>query len=58
MLRLENAGKITLQSTLSIEMKAQNISIQGQVVDIKSSASTSINAGPSCNIQGNMVRIN
>jgi uncharacterized protein involved in type VI secretion and phage assembly len=55
---LDTAGNVSIKGALSIELKAPTITIEGGVVDIKSSASTSINGGPACNIQAALVKIN
>jgi uncharacterized protein involved in type VI secretion and phage assembly len=57
-LSLDTAGNVTLQAALSLTLKATSISIEGSLVEIKSSASTTINGGPACNIQAALVKIN
>lgn len=49
---------ITLQSTLTIELKATNIKIQGVNVEITGSAKTDVKSGGLCNVQAPLVKIN
>jgi uncharacterized protein involved in type VI secretion and phage assembly len=56
--KLDTAGNASVQAKFSIELKAPAIRIQGATVEVKSTASTSINGGPACNIQAALVKIN
>lgn len=56
--KLEASGKITLQSNVSIDIKAPKISIDGKTLEIKGSAATSIKGGSLCQIEGATVKIN
>lgn len=55
---LDVNGNISVKATVSIELKAPKITINGDVVDMKSSASTTMKAGAACNIQAAVVKIN
>ena len=57
-LTLDKAGNVSIKSDRSIALKAPNITIDGAKVDIKSSASTSLNGGQVCDIQAGLVKIN
>jgi phage baseplate assembly protein V len=58
-LTLDKTGNVSIKSDRGIELKAPNITIEGtQKVNIKSSASTSINGGRVCDIQADLVKIN
>lgn len=56
--QLDTAGSVTIQAALSLTLKAPTITIEGATVDVKGTASTSINGGAACNIQAAMVKIN
>jgi uncharacterized protein involved in type VI secretion and phage assembly len=55
---LEQSGALAIEAKQRLSLKAPSISIEGQRVEIKSSAETNINGGASCGIQATMVRIN
>jgi uncharacterized protein involved in type VI secretion and phage assembly len=56
--KLDTLGTLTIQAALSIEIKAPSISLQGELIEIKSSAVANIDGGLACNIQGQLVKIN
>jgi len=56
--KLETTGTLTIQAALRIEIKAASISLEGELVEIKSSAAATIDGGLACNIQGQLVKIN
>lgn len=55
---LESSGAVTLQGSTSIDLKAPTITLDGATVEVRGSASATLNGGPSCTIQGAIVRIN
>jgi uncharacterized protein involved in type VI secretion and phage assembly len=55
---LGSEGKISLQSTVRINLQAPTISIQGDVLEVQGTASASIDGGGLCEIQGALVKIN
>jgi uncharacterized protein involved in type VI secretion and phage assembly len=55
---LETAGTITVQSTVSITLKAPRISIQGTNVDVQADAQASLKGGGMCTVQAGLVKIN
>ena len=49
---------ITLQSALTLELKATNIKIQGTTVEINGAAKTDVKSGGVCTVQASLVKIN
>lgn len=56
--KLDTTGTLTIQAALRIEIKAASISLEGELIEIKSSAAANIDGGLACNIQGQLVKIN
>jgi uncharacterized protein involved in type VI secretion and phage assembly len=56
--KLETTGTLTIQAALRIEIKAASISLEGELIEIKSSAAANIDGGLACSIQGQLVKIN
>lgn len=55
---LDGAGRVSIQASASISLKAPQVTIQGGKVDVKSAAATNVNGGAACNIQAVLVKIN
>jgi uncharacterized protein involved in type VI secretion and phage assembly len=55
---LNTAGTVSIQSTLSIELKAPTITIEGDMVTVKGKIRTTIGDGQSCDISAGLVKIN
>ena len=55
---LDTAGTVSIQSTLSIELKAPTITIEGDTVTVKGNVRTKIGDGQSCDISARLVQIN
>ena len=55
---LNTAGKVSIQSALSIELKAPTITIEGDTVTVKGNVRTKIGDGQICDISARLVRIN
>jgi uncharacterized protein involved in type VI secretion and phage assembly len=55
---LDTVGNVSIQSTLSIELKAPAITIEGDTVTVKGKVRTTIGDGQSCDIKAHLVRIN
>ena len=57
-LTLESEGKISLQADVQIDLQAPTINLQGDVLQIKGTASANIDGGGLCEIQAGLVKIN
>jgi len=57
-LTFDTAGRVSIQSKISISLKAPLITIEGSVVGIESKAATRIKGGQACDIQAALVKIN
>ena len=57
-IKLDVAGNVTIQGAVSISLKAPNITIEAAALDLKGSASATLNGGLACNIQAATVKIN
>ena len=55
---MTTAGKITIKASVSLELKAPMIKLEGDVVQVKSSAATKIDGGGACTISAGVVKIN
>lgn len=55
---LEKTGKITMQANLSIELKAQKITLDATTLELKGSGTAKLSGSGTCEIQGGMVKIN
>jgi hypothetical protein len=55
---LDTVGNVSIQSTLSIELKAPTITIEGDTVTVKGKVRTKIGDGRICDINARLVRIN
>ncbi len=55
---LDTSGSISVKGSVSIELKAPTITLDGTNVTVKGSARASIEGGATCNIQGGLVKIN
>lgn len=55
---LDIKGNVTIHGTTGITLKAPLIQIEGDIVNIKGSASTTVEGGAECVIKGLMVKIN
>jgi hypothetical protein len=55
---LNTAGNVSIQSTLSIELKAPTITIEGDTVTVKGNVRTKIGDGQICDISARLVKIN
>jgi len=51
-------GNVSIQSALSIELKAPMITIEGGTLELKGGGLVNINGGAACNIQAALVKIN
>jgi uncharacterized protein involved in type VI secretion and phage assembly len=56
--KLDTAGNISIEGALSIDLKAQRITINGTNVSVSGTASTDISGGAQCSVQAALVRIN
>lgn len=58
-LTLNTSGAISIESSVSIELKAPRITIEATAtLDIKGDTSVSINGGTNCSVQADLVQIN
>jgi uncharacterized protein involved in type VI secretion and phage assembly len=57
-IKLDTAGNITIQGSVSVTLKAPSISLQGSKIDIKADASASLQSGGTCQVKGSLVTIN
>ena len=55
---LNTAGKVSIQSALSIELKAPTITIEGDTVTVNGNVRTKIGDGQICDISARLVQIN
>lgn len=55
---LETSGAVSVKGSVSIELKAPTITLDGTNVTVKGSARASLEGGATCNIQGGLVKIN
>jgi uncharacterized protein involved in type VI secretion and phage assembly len=55
---LGTSGTIAIEASLSIELKAQKVTVEGTTVDVKASAAGTLDGGGTCTVKGAMVRIN
>ena len=55
---LQTTGTISIQASTKIELKAQQVTVDGTTIDVKASASGTLDGGGSCTVKGGIVRIN
>jgi phage baseplate assembly protein gpV len=55
---LEASGRIVVQASTAIDLKAPRITLDGTTLELKASASAKLNGGTSCSIQAGLVKIN
>jgi phage baseplate assembly protein gpV len=51
-------GSVSIQSALSIELKAPTITLEGGTLELKGAGAVNLNGGAACNIQAALVKIN
>jgi uncharacterized protein involved in type VI secretion and phage assembly len=55
---LETSGQISLTGNVGIELKAPKIMLDGTTVELKASASATVDGGGACTVKGGVVKIN
>ena len=56
--KLENSGKIEVQASVEIKLKAPTISLEGTTIDVKATGAATLQGSASTSVQGGIVRIN
>jgi uncharacterized protein involved in type VI secretion and phage assembly len=56
--RLENGGTVTIKADAKIELSAETITLDATTLELKSSASATLDGGAMCAVKGSMVTIN
>jgi phage baseplate assembly protein V len=55
---LETSGNVTIEASVDLKLKGATVSVEGQTLDVKASASGTFDGGGSCTVKGGTVRIN
>jgi uncharacterized protein involved in type VI secretion and phage assembly len=57
-LTLEDSGKVSVQASASLELKAETITIEGKNLSLKGTASATLDGGQACTVKATQVLIN
>lgn len=57
-LTMTSSGEVTLEGNVSITLKAPQIKLDGQTVEVKGSGQTTVKSSGVCTIEGSLVKIN
>jgi uncharacterized protein involved in type VI secretion and phage assembly len=57
-LTLDTAGKITLEGSVSLTLKAPTVSIEGTTVDVKADTKATLKGSAMVEVQGGLVKVN
>jgi uncharacterized protein involved in type VI secretion and phage assembly len=57
-LTMETSGRIQVKASTEIELKATSIKLNGTALDLKASASATLDGGGACDVKAGLVRIN